>query len=40
MTNLDQQITQTLKKVAGELDQPNFVIPYEVVAAKEKGRVY
>lgn len=36
MTNLDQQITQTLKKVAGELDQPNFVIPYEVAAAKRK----
>jgi len=36
MTNLDKQITQTLKKVAGELDQPNFVMPDQVVAYKRK----
>lgn len=40
MTNLDKQITQTLKKVAGELDQPNFVMPDQVVAYKRKDRVY
>ena len=37
MTNkLDEQITQTLKNVAGELDQPNFVMPDPVVACKRK----
>ncbi|MDT8977884.1 DUF4179 domain-containing protein [Paenibacillus sp. chi10] len=36
MTNLDKQITQTLKKVAGELEQPNFVMPYQVAADKRK----
>lgn len=36
MTNLDKQITQTLKKVAGELEQPNFVMPYQVAAYKRK----
>ncbi|MDR0232608.1 MAG: DUF4179 domain-containing protein [Dysgonamonadaceae bacterium] len=36
MTNLDKQITQTLKKVAEELDQPNFVMPDQVVAYKRK----
>lgn len=34
--NLDEQITQTLKNVAGELDQPNFVMPDPVVACKRK----
>ncbi|MGE7613253.1 DUF4179 domain-containing protein [Paenibacillus sp. NPDC101420] len=36
MTNLDKQIAQTLKNVAGELDQPSFVIPDQVVAYKRK----
>ncbi|WP_268626803.1 DUF4179 domain-containing protein [Paenibacillus alvei] len=36
MTNLDKQITQTLNKVAGELDQPNFVMPYQVMDDKRK----
>jgi len=36
MTNIDKQITQTLNKVAGELDQPNFVMPYQVAAYKRK----
>lgn len=36
MTNLDKQITQTLKKVAGELDQPTFVMPDQAVAYKRK----
>ncbi|MCM3291002.1 DUF4179 domain-containing protein [Paenibacillus sp. MER 180] len=36
MTNLDKQITQTLKKVAGELEHPNFVMPYQVAADKRK----
>ncbi|WP_152392959.1 DUF4179 domain-containing protein [Paenibacillus guangzhouensis] len=36
MSNLDKQITQTLKKVAGELDQPNFVMPGHVVANTRK----
>ncbi|MBG9787864.1 MULTISPECIES: DUF4179 domain-containing protein [Brevibacillus] len=36
MTNLDKQIAQTLKKVAGELDQPTFVMPDRAVAYKRK----
>ncbi|XOS91420.1 DUF4179 domain-containing protein [Brevibacillus laterosporus] len=36
MTNLDKQITQTLKKVAGELDQPTFVMPDQAVTYKRK----
>ncbi|QDX91826.1 DUF4179 domain-containing protein [Brevibacillus laterosporus] len=36
MTNLDQQIAQALKKVAGELDQPTFVMPDQAVAYKRK----
>ncbi|MED1665179.1 DUF4179 domain-containing protein [Brevibacillus laterosporus] len=36
MTNLDKQIAQTLKKVAGELDQPTFVMPDQAVTYKRK----
>lgn len=36
MNNLDKQIAQTLKKVAGELNQPNFVMPDQLVAYKRK----
>ncbi|MBG9735671.1 DUF4179 domain-containing protein [Paenibacillus alvei] len=36
MTNLDKQITQTLKKVAGELDHPNFMMPDQEAAYKRK----
>ncbi|MDK8182574.1 DUF4179 domain-containing protein [Paenibacillus sp. UMB4589-SE434] len=36
MNNLDKQITQTLKKVAGELDQPDFVMPDQVVTYERK----
>ncbi|MGG1661939.1 DUF4179 domain-containing protein [Brevibacillus sp. NRS-1366] len=34
MTNLDQQISQTLKKVADELEQPAFVMPGVATSTK------